>query len=213
MSRKKNLYPILMGDVVSSATYDAQSLSKQLKALVHAVNEDHSADIQSPFTITLGDEFQGVTQSLEATIAILFSFEEECLRQELPFKLHYAFHIGKIDTPINPDIAYEMMGEGLTTTREILTNKKRNRLRFEFLLQDKQQTLQLNRLFEVLDALILNWKQEDFPLILDMIENENNAEVGELHNKNRDQIWKRRKTLMINEYNQLKAFIRDYVRE
>lgn len=62
----------------------------------------------------------------------------------------------------------------------------------------------------MLDALILGWKKEDYLLIMDMINNENNAEVGKLHGKNRDQIWKRRRTLMINEYNQLKNFILTY---
>lgn len=46
-----------------------------------------------------------------------------------------------------------------------------------------------------------------------MIKNENNAEVAEKHDKNRDQIWKRRKTLMVNEYNLLKQFILTYIKE
>lgn len=129
------------------------------------------------------------------------------MRQSLDFKLHYVIHYGEIETEINPDIAYEMMGPGLTTARELLSTKKRERKRFQFLLWDETQSLQLNRLFEVLDSIILSWKKEDFQLILDMIHNENNAEVGEKHGKNRDQIWKRRKTLMIKEYNLMKESI------
>jgi len=105
------------------------------------------------------------------------------------------------------------MGPGLTRTRELLTNKKRGRKRFEFDLYDETETLQFSRLFEVLDVFILSWKKEDYPLILDMIQNDNNAEVGEMYEKNRDQIWKRRRTLMINEYNQLKDFILTYIQQ
>lgn len=42
--------------------------------------------------------------------------------------------------------------------------------------------------------------------------NDNNEEVGKLHGKNRAQILKRRKTLMITEYNLLKDFIQTYIK-
>lgn len=202
---------ILMGDVVSSKDYDSQMLQKQLKTLTANCNEALQQSLLSPYTITLGDEFQGIPSSLSAAIETLFYLEEECLRQSLDFKLHYVLHLGIIETEINPDIAYEMMGPGLTKARELLSSKKRNRKRFQFQLNDETDTLQLNRLFEILDSIILSWKKDDFSLILDMINNENNAEVGAIHDKNRDQIWKRRKTLMIHEYNLLKETIKTYI--
>ncbi|MEX0722838.1 MAG: SatD family protein [Gracilimonas sp.] len=213
MAKGSTKHYILMADVVSSSEYEAESLRKQLKELTERCNKQLSKNILSPYTITLGDEFQGIATSLEAAIEAFFFFEEETLRKQYDFKLHYALHYGKIDTRINPDIAYEMMGPGLTRARELLASKKRGRKRFEFDLSDETESLQFSRLFEVLDAFILSWKTEDYPLIIDMIENENNAEVGEIHNKNRDQIWKRRKTLMINEYNLLKDFILTYIKQ
>ncbi len=201
-----------MGDVVNSSDYDGEVLSKGLKELVESTNKKFSKDILSPLTITLGDEFQGVLNSVSTGIDLLFHLEEELLITEPDFKLHYVLLLGEIETEINPDIAYEMMGKGLTEARKMLSSKKRNRKRFRFKLQNKEQTEQLSKIFEVLDTIILNWKKEDYPLILDMINNDNNSEVGDLHDKNRDQIWKRRKTLMINEYNLLKDFIKTYIK-
>lgn len=212
MAKKSHSYPIFMGDVVNSSDYDGEALSKGLKELVENTNTKFSETILSPLTITLGDEFQGILRSVSSGIDLLFHFEEELLKTEPDFKLHYVLLLGEIETEINPDIAYEMMGEGLTEARKLLSTKKRNRKRFRFKLQNKEQTEQLSRIFEVLDTIILNWKKEDYPLILDMINNDNNSEVGELHDKNRDQIWKRRKTLMINEYNLLKDFIKTYIK-
>lgn len=203
---------IFMGDVVNSSDYDGGVLSKGLKELVESTNKKFDKAILSPLTITLGDEFQGILSSVSSGIDLLFYLEEELLIKEPDFKLHYVLLLGEIETEINPDIAYEMMGKGLTEARKMLSSKKRNRKRFRFKLQNKEQTEQLSRIFEVLDTIILNWKKEDYPLILDMIKNDNNSEVGELHDKNRDQIWKRRKTLMINEYNLLKNFIRTYIK-
>jgi hypothetical protein len=201
-----------MGDVVNSSDYDGEVLSKGLKELVESTNKKFGKAILSPLTITLGDEFQGILSSVSTGIDLLFHLEEKLLKTEPDFKLHYVLLLGEIETEINPDIAYEMMGKGLTEARKMLSSKKRNRKRFRFKLQNKEQTEQLSRIFEVLDTIILNWKKEDYPLILDMINNDNNSEVGELHDKNRDQIWKRRKTLMINEYNLLKDFIKTYIK-
>ncbi|HKK24680.1 MAG TPA: SatD family protein [Gracilimonas sp.] len=198
---------ILMGDVVSSKDYDSQTLQKQLHNITESCNKALRNDLLSPYTITLGDEFQGIPNTLLTAIRTLFFYEEECLRQNLDFKLHYVVHYGKIDTKINPEIAYEMMGPGLTKARELLGSKKRDRKRFQILLDNKVLTQQLNRLFEVLDSIIRSWKIDDYLLILDMINNDNNAEVGEKHGKNRDQIWKRRKTLMVHEYNLIKEAI------
>ena len=202
---------ILMGDVVSSSEYNAEELREGLKQIVDLCNQQFKSDILSPLTITLGDEFQGVVKSAHAGVSILFFLEEASLKIAPFFKLHFVLHHGLIDTKINPDIAYEMMGSGLTEARQLLSDKKRGRARFKFALQDDHSSTQLGRLFEVLDTIILNWKKDDYPLILDMIQNANNKEVGELHDKNRDQIWKRRKTLMIEEYNHLKTFILNYV--
>ena len=212
MAKTQHSYPIFMGDVVNSSDYDGKVLSKGLKELVESTNKKFGKAILSPLTITLGDEFQGILSSVSSGIDLLFHLEEELLRTEPDFKLHYVLLLGEIETEINPDIAYEMMGKGLTEARKMLSSKKRNRKRFRFKLQNKEQTEQLSRIFEVLDTIILNWKKEDYPLILNMINNDNNSEVGELHDKNRDQIWKRRKTLMINEYNLLKDFIKIYIK-
>ncbi|MBO6524108.1 MAG: hypothetical protein JJ971_09790 [Balneolaceae bacterium] len=212
MSKKKLIYPILMGDVVSSSSYEAKKLGTELKELVDSVNQKFQKSILSPLTITLGDDFQTVLNSVQTGIDIIFCIEEECLLHELDFKLHYVLHTGTIDTEINPDIAYEMLGEGLTTARKMLNIKKRDRKRFKIDIQSKTDSEQLNRLFEVLDSIIMNWKKEDYSLILDMINNENNSEVGDKYNKNRDQIWKRRSTLMIKEYNLLKEVIFTYIR-
>lgn len=201
-----------MGDVVSSKSYDSRKLSRELKTLVTEVNADLSHQTLSPYTITLGDEFQGVTKNLNTGIQTLFQFEETCLHRNYEFKLHYVLHYGEIETDINPKIAYEMMGSGLTMARELLSGKKRDRLRFNFELANITESEQLNRIFQVLDGITASWKVKDYPLIWDMIQNENNSKVGDLHQKNRDQIWKRRKTLMINEYNLLKSFILTYVK-
>ena len=202
-----------MGDVVNSRRKKADELQYQLKGLVNYVNEEYKPTLLSPYTITLGDEFQGITKSLHSGIDTIFRYEEKCLAENANFKLHYVLHYGTISTDINPNIAYEMMGPGLTHARELLSDKSRGRKRFTFDLEDEVTSAQFMRVFEALDGIIQRWSRKDYSLIWSMIRNENNAEVGAEFGKNRDQIWKRRKTLMIKEYNQLKDFIFTYIEQ
>ncbi|MCH8486576.1 MAG: SatD family protein [Candidatus Cyclonatronum sp.] len=209
MTSKKETAFILMGDVSASRELDAAKLQTALRELVEKTNEQFKPETPSPYTITLGDEFQGVTQSLHSGIRTIFYMEENRLLLPVPFRLHYVLHQGFIETAINPDKAWGMMGEGLTRARELLTDKGRNRRRYTISLPTEAapHAAQLNRNFAVLDGIISRWNPDDYELIFDMIQNESDAEVGKLHGKDRTQIYRRRKTLMINEYNLLKQAV------
>ena len=205
-------YFILMGDVVGSRMVDPEQLSIQLKNLVTSCNDKLKSMILSPLTITLGDEFQGVVGSLEAIVESIFHFEESIIRNQYDFKIRYVGHFGEIQTPINKEIAYEMMGPGLINTRELLTQKSRNRTRILIDLPNEKMADMLTKLFKVSDSIMKRWKGEDYRLIFDMLHNRNNLEVASIYSKNRTQIWKRRNSLLIEEYNLLKSVILDLVK-
>ena len=282
---------ILMGDVVGSRTLESQGVQRALSDAVEAINTQFSPpenskqtnrpQILSPLTITLGDEFQGVVSDLAAAVQILFAFEEYRVQEALPFGLHFVTYVGPIDTELNREIAYGMLGPGLTHARSLLTKKGRGRAQFAFggLLPDDDapmqyggplpldeweiqhgdrgspkdlftqtspaylteatgermsqgqraaalrlnepsptsgappalawlrfQMRQLTGIFAMLETLTSHWKQKDFALIASMIKHpHDDARVGELHGKNRSQIWKRRKTLRIDDYFTLKG--------
>lgn len=200
---------ILMGDVIGSSQHELRQLRKEFMEIVSLSNTKLEQDILSPYTVTLGDEFQGIATSLHAMIEAIFNMEETIFRKGLEFKIRYVAVHGEIDTPINHLKAHTMMGSGLTKAREILTDKRRGRPRFRFDLSDAQTMNQLNRLFLVLDGLTNRWDKGDGLLIFDMLANPNNEEVSVLHGKNRTQIWKRRRHLLIEEYRALKAAILD----
>ena len=198
---------ILMGDVVASSKQDHRQLQADLKELVASCNTSLAPGIKSPYTITLGDEFQGVAASLRDSVAAILFLEEKILSAKLDFKLHYVAHLGPIDTPINPDIAHQMMGTGLTTARALLTQKRRERPRFHFEYPDPLVGNLLNDIFFVLERIIDRWNLRDYALITDMIAHTDNAEVGQMHGKDRSLIWRRRATLRIEEYRRLKSAV------
>jgi hypothetical protein len=197
---------ILMGDIIGSSTYKASKLRREFMQIVSSCNKTLEGQILSPYTVTLGDEFQGVARSLRGLFDSVFYLEEISLLKRLKFKMRYVGLYGEIDTPINRMKAHGMMGTGLTRAREMLTAKRRGKPRFQFELHDAQMTKELNLLFLVIDGITAKWDPDDGPLILDMIAN-NNVEVGKKHKKNRTQIWKRRKNMLIEEFRALKEVV------
>jgi len=204
-------YFILMGDVIGSRRYYARELQQQLKNLLSACNQHLKAGILSPYTTTLGDEFQGIAVSLSATAECIFFLEETRIENRHDFGIRYVAHFGEIQTPINKRIAYEMMGPGLTRARALLTDKRRGQPRFYFDLPDKRFAENLTRLCSIIDGLINRWNRRDYPLISDMLSNPNNEEVAAKHGKNRSQIWKRRKYLLIDEYLLTRTIVFDLI--
>ncbi len=196
---------ILMGDIVKSRDFESVMLRSEFQKLIQSCNRVLDERIASPYTITLGDEFQGIATSLGSLLEAIFYLEESSL--ELPFKLRYAGSAGRIDTPINEKIAYGMMGDGLTSTRERLSDKGRGKPRIQVDLRDSRLSQEINQLFMVYDGIVSAWNRDYASLIVALINNDNNEEVGSKFGKNRSQIWKRRKTLQIQEYNIVKALI------
>lgn len=198
---------ILMGDIIASSSYQAASLREAFLSQIEACNQALEAEILSPYTVTLGDEFQGVAASMQAAVQAIFYLEEGLLGAGQPFKLRYVAVHGDIDTPLNRQKAHTMMGAGLTRARQMLTDKRRGQPRFRFDLSDGAAAKQFERLFTVHDGITDRWSSADAELISDMIAFPHNAEVGRRHGKDRSQIWKRRKHLLIEEYRVLKAAI------
>jgi len=202
---------ILMGDVIESRKLDAKTLRRQLKGLLSACNGALRTEILSPYTTTLGDEFQGIARSLHGVAECVFYFEETGIMKQNDFRMRFVAHCGEIQTPINTEVAYGMMGPGLTKARALLTDKRRGQPRFRFDLPDKRLAENLTRLCRIIDGLTCRWHRRDYVLISDMLSNQNNEEVAAKHSKNRSQIWKRRKHLLIEEYQLSKAVVFDLI--
>lgn len=198
---------ILMGDVIGSRQFPQEELRANFVTLIDSCNRMYKEQIESPYTVTLGDEFQGIPNSLSTAVSTIFYLEETLFSKQFPFSIRYVLVFGTIQTPINTEIAYTMMGPGLTKARELLSDKKRGEPRFHFDLSNLKTSDYLNTLFFVLDGIARRWRKKDSKLILEMIQNSNDKEVARKHNKNRSQIWKRRKNNLIDEYRSLKEII------
>lgn len=206
---KENI--ILMADIVGSRQMEQTQLLMDFKELVAMINSKDKAQFLSPLTITLGDEFQGVLTDLKAAIKVIIDLEEALISQNKAFKLRYVIAEGLIETPINKEIAYGMMGDGLTRARGYLEHLKKDGDRFFIWLIDQPQKNALNNLFIALQNIIDDWNVErDFYLVTAFLQFRDYKRVAMELQKERSLMWKREKTLKIKSYFALKE-VADYL--
>lgn len=200
-------YPILMADIINSGKKDSKLLMSQLKEIVRVVN---GKDKQlSPLTITLGDEFQGVTKSIESGIKTIIEIEEMIIENQFDLKLRYVLNYGRIDTEINTKTAYEMLGMGLTEARNSLNELKNKNYRFHIQLGQgmKEMTDLLNKTFIIYQSFTDSWRLNDYPIVAEFLKTDDYKIVAEKVSLDRSSAWRRRKSLNMHEYETIKNII------
>jgi hypothetical protein len=191
---------ILMADIVRSSKYDANILMQEFREISNNINSEFKKSFLSPITITLGDEFQSIMNSLKSGIEVIISFEEQILQFKEKFKLRYILNYGEIETPVNPKQAYQMLGEGLSNSREMLENLKKSDKRFLVKNDNDELTKKLNLAFYVYQSFIDNWKERDFKIISAFLKYKDYKLVAKSLEKDTSLIWRREKSLKINAY-------------
>lgn len=197
-----------MADVIKSREADGVAVAKDLRHLTEQANKLFKKEIISPLTVTLGDEFQGVINSMQTGIEIIWKLEEMIIEKQIAFKLRYVLSSGKIETPVNRKIAHGMLGEGLTRARELLNKLKKSEERF-YLAPGKNDS-RLNKFFILYQSQVDDWKTKDFTIISDFLKLDDYKTVADKNKKSWSLMWKRRRTLKIKEYKTIKDLISEF---
>ncbi|WP_255070277.1 SatD family protein [Lacihabitans sp. LS3-19] len=197
-----------MADIINSSDYQGLTLQEDFKKNVAYINEKFKKKLISPLTITLGDEFQGIAKSLKISTEIIITLEELLMKENANFSLRYIINFGKIDTPINSEIAYGMLGDGLSHARKMLENLKKKEQRFEIAAEKEDKSKALNDAFEILQNLQNRWTSEaDKKLVSQFIQYQDYKIIATKTGITRSQIWKKEKSLNISSYFAIKNLI------
>jgi hypothetical protein len=122
-SSKPKSLAVLMGDLVGSErARSVKAIHRAFNKTIDAANKRHAEIIESPLTITLGDEFQGLLRTLQNA----WSVASELRLGLLAANVSCRFVIGttRLETPVNIKEAWNMMGSGLAAAREKLNDKR-----------------------------------------------------------------------------------------
>lgn len=116
-------YLVLIGDIVASRELPARArFQRRMKSVLQAVNQRRKA-LASPYTLTLGDEFQAVYRDADTAFADVFGL----LTEIEPVQARFALAVGEIVTPINPAQSIGMDGPAFHRARALLEQLKADR--------------------------------------------------------------------------------------
>lgn len=114
---------VIIGDVIASRHLPARAqFQRRLRGLLQSLNQRRKG-LASPYTLTLGDEFQAVYRTADTCLADILALMAEIA----PVRARFAVGVGEIVTPINPAQAIGMDGPAFHRARELLTSLKAQR--------------------------------------------------------------------------------------
>jgi hypothetical protein len=166
-------YLVLIGDVLGSKQLPERAhFQRRLKAVLHGLNSRRKT-IVSPYTLTLGDEFQAVYRDAPGAFVDIFSL----LAQIAPVQARFSLAVGDILTPINSHQSIGMDGPAFHHARARLEKLKgQGRLLGLYDNGDARWRLPAS-LLAVLSGLIEGWRPKRLQLFAGVL---SGASVPEL---------------------------------
>ena len=113
---------VLIGDIMASRQVkDRAGLQSKLIQVIELINK-RNPGLDSPYTLTLGDEFQAVLNRADQVFHDLVSLSAAIY----PCRARFALALGRIETPINPHQAIGMDGEAFHLARAVIDELKKD---------------------------------------------------------------------------------------
>lgn len=166
----------IIGDVKQSKKIiNRNDVQNKLRITLEEINNKYETDISSNFTITLGDEFQGLLHNGGNTMNIISEIE----RKMYPVKIRFGIGVGEISTDINKEMALGADGAAYYKARSAIEYLKANESRKQSATADIRieadgdnldTILMLNTILSLLAAIKELWSDRQREIIWNMME-------------------------------------------
>ncbi len=155
MVEEISMYCVITADINRSRDIkDREALQERMQKAIALINEQFTEQILVPFTITLGDEWQGLLKSLAKSYEIVATFRDALEG----VSVSYGIGEGAIATPLLARTS-EMDGEAFHKSREALDTAKQNHHEVVFATRDERTDLLLNATCSLLETIRANWTE------------------------------------------------------
>ena len=186
---KFNPYIAIIGDNKNSKNIEERGkFQNKLNKILNEINEIYSDSISSNFTITLGDEFQGLLHSGEHVMDIIQYIKKE----SYPIKIRFGIGIGAITTDINSAISIGADGPGYYKARDSIEQLKVLEKKNESTYGDIQikidgdnnlQELSLNSILKLMYCIEKDWTKKQREVVnYVLFEKKNQTETAHYFN-------------------------------
>ncbi len=116
------MFCAIIGDIISSKKYkNRQQLQEKFNQVITEINNEYNSHIASNFTVTLGDEFQGLLLSPYVSYEIIKKIRELFS----PVKLVFGVGIGDMHTDFNKEISIGSDGPAYHRARNMVMKAKK----------------------------------------------------------------------------------------
>jgi hypothetical protein len=158
-------YLVLIGDIKASKDIEGeerQSVQKKMSQVLKGLNKNENGLI-SPYTITLGDEFQAVFDDIEN----IFIDMLKILSVLYPVKVRFSLAVGEIDTSINSNKAIGMDGPAFHKAREGIEQLKKSGFLFNVHVTGLEPSIMniMNGGLQLLSEELQSWEKQRFKIL------------------------------------------------
>ena len=122
------VYCAIIGDIIGSRNIEERSsVQKNLKKILDKINDEYRSEIASRFTITIGDEFQGLIRSTKYLLKIIDTIKMEFY----PNMLRFGVGFGIMYTEIIEEVSIGSDGPAYYAARKAIDEIKYSNNKYE----------------------------------------------------------------------------------
>lgn len=159
-------YTVIIADLVASRHLPARAkFQRRLKAVLQGVNARAGRALASPYTLTLGDEFQAVYRDATSIFADIMSIQA----QIAPVQARFAVAAGTLATNVNAVQAIGMDGPAFHRARALLEQLKREKRLFGVQTTDTPDWTLPGGALAVLSGITEGWLPKRFEVLAGLL--------------------------------------------
>ncbi|MEZ4766255.1 MAG: SatD family protein [Calditrichia bacterium] len=155
-------YAVIIADVSGSKQLSGRSRYQTqlfLKSAIVQINEEFRDHIEAPFTITKGDEFQGLLTDLRSAFEMVLALEKLIF----PVKLRFGLGTGNIYR-MGGKLPIEMDGPGVSSCECCVEHGQKKKICYCLNTDDESLDLLTNTIFQLMNAIKKRWNERLYRL-------------------------------------------------
>lgn len=173
-------YTVIIGDIIDSKKIaERKQVQTKFKEVLHEINQKYAADIASQFTITLGDEFQGLLKNRNNIFNIITEIEMGIH----PISMRFGIGVGEVSTAINFKSSSEIDGPAYHRARAMveeleISESQYSKRQANMLIASQEENQEidqlLNAILSVCTTLKSKWTKRQWEVVEAYLANEEN---------------------------------------
>lgn len=196
----------VIGDIVESRKIvQRRQIQSDLNRVLRKLSS--SKKLLSPYTITLGDEFQAVYEDADG----LFSDFLLIHYAIFPVRVRFSVGVGKLTTPVNHKTAIGMDGPAFHVARDGVKDLRRSGSLLRIGFAEKSSDSWINPTLDLISHVSTNWKRSRFLVLQRLLQGDDAKVIARKANLAKSAVYKNIKAGALNTITALFSEVRSSV--